>query len=239
MFLFSTQRKFSGENSSLLKVHAAHSSSYHTGTLVQIEYPARQSGSVGHARCHTKAAQRDGRKYGPGSVALARFDYLLLRAGDWTTSYCRYDTNTGYRSLPGRRTVVVTNVLGVRRQRAWCNRYDSRQMRTAVAAVCLLLLLLLLLQLRLKTYVQQRECRGWRAIYENKTMWDFPCHLLGSARRNPLFFRAISAAFNTPSTATLLDRDPDMRSNVPTAPSLAPRPKVRERTIGRRRAARL
>ena len=29
------------------------SSSYHTGVLVKTEYPARQSGSVGHARCHT------------------------------------------------------------------------------------------------------------------------------------------------------------------------------------------
>ena len=62
---------------------------------------------------------------------------------------------------------------------------------------------------------------------------------LGEAESNPLFFRAISATFNTPSTATVLGWDPDMRGNVPTAPLLAPQPKVREITIGRRRAARL
>ena len=35
----------------------------------------------------------------------------------------------------------------------------------------------------------------------------------------------------------VLGRDPDMRRNVPTAPLLAPQPKVRERTHSRRREA--
>ena len=35
----------------------------------------------------------------------------------------------------------------------------------------------------------------------------------------------------------MLGQDPDMRHGVPTAPLLAPQPKVGERTLGRRRAA--
>ena len=62
---------------------------------------------------------------------------------------------------------------------------------------------------------------------------------LDEAENNPLFFGANSATFNAPSTATVLGRDPDMRRNVRTAPLLAPQPKVRERTLGRRRAASL
>ena len=56
---------------------------------------------------------------------------------------------------------------------------------------------------------------------------------LGEAETNPLFLRANSATFNAPSTATVLGRDPDMRQNFPTAPLLAPQPKVRENTLGR------
>ena len=60
---------------------------------------------------------------------------------------------------------------------------------------------------------------------------------LGEAESNPLCFLASSATFNAPRTATVLGRDPDMRHNVPTAPLLAQQPKVREETLGRRRAA--
>ena len=45
---------------------------------------------------------------------------------------------------------------------------------------------------------------------------------VGEAESNPLFFRASSATFNAPETSTMLGRNPDMRRNVPTAPSLAP-----------------
>ena len=82
--------------------------------------------------------------------------------------------------------------------------------------------------------------RGWRAIYE-KTIENAGFSMsptrLGEAESNALFFRANSATFNAPSTDTVLGRDPGMRRNVPTAPLLAPQPKVRERTLGRRRAA--
>ena len=60
---------------------------------------------------------------------------------------------------------------------------------------------------------------------------------LGEAGSNPCFIRANSATFKAPSTATMLGQDPYMRRNVPTAPSLALEPKVRDRTLGRRRAA--
>ena len=79
--------------------------------------------------------------------------------------------------------------------------------------------------------------RGWQAIYEKKKMWGFPCHLVGEAESNPMLFRDNSETFNAPSKATVLGRDPAMRRNVPMAPLLAPHPKVRERTLGRRRAA--
>ena len=59
---------------------------------------------------------------------------------------------------------------------------------------------------------------------------------LGEAESNSLCFRANSATSSAPSTATVLGLEPDMRRNVPTAPLLAPQPKVRERTLGRRRA---
>ena len=46
--IFSTHRKSIGEF-----VFCLERSSYHTGIIVQIEYPARQSGSVCYAQCHT------------------------------------------------------------------------------------------------------------------------------------------------------------------------------------------
>ena len=61
---------------------------------------------------------------------------------------------------------------------------------------------------------------------------------LGEAESNPLFNKTNSATLKAPSIATVLGRDPDMRRNVTTAHLLAPQPKVRERTLGRRRAAR-
>ena len=57
------------------------------------------------------------------------------------------------------------------------------------------------------------------------------------AKRNPLLNRASSATFNAPSTATELGRNPDMLHHVPMAALLATQPKVREETVGRRRAA--
>ena len=60
---------------------------------------------------------------------------------------------------------------------------------------------------------------------------------LGPAESNFLLFRANSATFNAPTTATMLGRDPGMRRNVLTGPLLAPQPKVREITLGRQRAA--
>ena len=44
-------------------------------------------------------------------------------------------------------------------------------------------------------------------------------------------------AFNASGTATELGQDPDILHNVPMAALLAPQPKVREETLGRRRAA--
>ena len=107
------------------------------------------------------------------------------------------------------------------RQRAPCNRYDNRQMCTAVAAVCLLLLLLPLLLLRLRTFAQQRECAGWRAIYERKTktMWGFPCHLLGSARRKAI------PSFKEPIQRTSMTRAPPRRLvGIQTCVVMYPRP---------------
>ena len=60
---------------------------------------------------------------------------------------------------------------------------------------------------------------------------------LDEAESNPLFFGASWATFNAPGTAAALGRDPDMRRNAPTTRLLAQRPKVREGTLGRRRAA--
>ena len=73
---------------------------------------------------HTETAgvERNGRQNEPGSVAVARCDYLLLGVCDWTTRYNRYDTytytvGTSYQ-FPGRRTegarFVIMYVLGVR-----------------------------------------------------------------------------------------------------------------------------
>ena len=42
---------------------------------------------------------------------------------------------------------------------------------------------------------------------------------------------------NALSTSTMPSRDPDVRRNVPTVPLLSSQPKVRERTLGRLRAA--
>ena len=64
-----------------------------------------------------------------------------------------------------------------------------------------------------------------------------PPSRLGEAESEPSFFRANSAMFNAPSTVTALARDPGMRRNVPTTHLLAPRPKGREGTLGRRRGA--
>ena len=60
---------------------------------------------------------------------------------------------------------------------------------------------------------------------------------LGEAESNPLFFGVYSATFNAPSNSTVLGRNPDMRRNIPTAPLLAPQPKLIERTLGFRREA--
>ena len=48
----------------------------------------------------------------------------------------------------------------------------------------------------------------------------------------PLDKRATSATLNDQSTATELGWDSDMRCDVPTAPLLAPQPKVREKSSG-------
>ena len=68
----------------------------------------------------------------------------------------------------------------------------------------------------------------------------FPMHLLGlssEAKRNPLKERARSATLDVQSTATDLDRDRDMRRDVPMAVLLSPRPRSREQTLGRQRTA--
>ena len=70
-----------------------------------------------------------------------------------------------------------------------------------------------------------------------KVGFSMPPIRLGQAESNPLVLRASSAPLNAPSTATVLSQDPGMRRNVPTAPLLAPQLRVRERTLGRRRAA--
>ena len=72
--------------------------------------------------CPGLAVQRDGRQYGPGSVALARCDYLLLRACDLTTTVARYDTNQ----------YLLPNILQVDAPRcghegAWCWVCTTRQ----------------------------------------------------------------------------------------------------------------
>ena len=60
---------------------------------------------------------------------------------------------------------------------------------------------------------------------------------LGEVESNPLFLGADSATFDAPGAATVLGRDPDMGRYLPTALVLPPQPKVRDRTLIRRRAA--
>ena len=106
------------------------------------------------------------------------------------------------------------------RERAWCKRYDGRQMCyiaavcccccccCAVAAVCMHLLL------RLKSYVQQRVASngnnypiGGELFTKNdKTNVGFSMSptRLGEAESNPLFLGASSWTFNAPNTATVL-----------------------------------
>ena len=119
-------------------------------------------------------------------------------------------------------------MLGVR-----CNKYDSRQMCTSVAAAA-------------ASADVENICTaegvfegGGLFTVKRKTIWGFPMSptRLGEAESNPLFFRANSARFNAPSAATVLGRDRDMRRNVPTAPLLAPKPNVLEKVLGRRGAA--
>ena len=60
-------------------------------------------------------------------------------------------------------------------------------------------------------------------------MWGFLCTC--SAQRGetqPLDEKSHLSYVNAQSTTTELRRDPDMRRNVPTAPVLAPQPKVGE-----------
>ena len=80
--IFLTEKKIIGENYVLKVVVVSY-----TGYLVELEYPARRPGNVGHARYRTpnEAVQRVGRQYEPGSVGIARRYYLLLRACDWNT----------------------------------------------------------------------------------------------------------------------------------------------------------
>ena len=68
----------------------------------------------------------------------------------------RYDTNTWYQFLPGRRidtiSSVVTNVLGV----GCTPPVKGLGAAKITVVICVLLRLILLLLLRLKTYVQQK-----------------------------------------------------------------------------------
>ena len=134
---------------------------------------------------------------------------------------------------------MVTNVLGVR-----CTPpVKGLGVTNTASDRCVLMLLMYVCCCCLgsKHMYSRGSVRGWRAIYENQYKnvgFSMSPTRLGEAESKPLFFRAISAMFNAPSTATVLGRDPDMRHrNVPTAPLLAPQPKAREKNLGRRRAA--
>ena len=62
------------ENATFLEVHTARLIS--SRAVWAVWGAARRQGAI----------RRDGRQYGPRSVALARWDYLLLGACNWTTS---------------------------------------------------------------------------------------------------------------------------------------------------------
>ena len=112
-----------------------------------------------------------------------------------------------------------------------------------VAAVLLLLLLFLM---RLKNInVQQRVANnGTMGItisfvagyLRKKQLRGFSCKLLGSAKfeSNPLLFRANSATFNSPRTATVLGREPRHESqciHAPLAPPAAERASKNPRSL--------
>ena len=71
-----------------------------------------------------------------------------------------------------------------------------------------------------------------RAIFQKSTTKCGVFHAPdrpSDAEHNPLTTRASSATLNVQGTATGLDRDSDMRRNVPTAPLLAAQPIVGEK----------
>ena len=66
---------------------------------------------------------------------------------------------------------------------------------------------------------------GYLRKNKKNVRFSMPPTRLSEAESNHLFFRANSATFNAPSTATVLGRDPETRRNAPTAPLLGPQPK--------------
>ena len=194
-----------------------------------------------------------------GSVGLP----LLLCCWERATGQllvARYDTTTWYLILPIWRaeggSLLITNVLGVTSR---CQRpvkglgaTDTAVDRCVLSMLyvywryCWLLMLLqLLLLLRFKTNVHC--CRGGLKAYESgeiityekrwtKQNMNFGFSMFPTRLGGPLLNRASSATVNASTTATKLGRDPGMRGNVPTAPLLAPHPRVQERTLGRRSA---
>ena len=127
-------------------------------------YPARQSGSVGHARCHTR---RQYSKTGESmDLALRLLPVAIICCWErMTGQLATKDTNQYllcYQkfSLVDGPLRLGTNVLGVRcTSSVKGNTHDSRQMCTAAAAAAAVSLPLLL-RMRLKAYAQQQK-REW------------------------------------------------------------------------------
>ena len=127
----------------------------------QIQRLPWQCSSVVHACWHIEVGQRNRRQYGSGSMDLARWGYLWLSAWDLSTSLvwhvCLVQT-----MLPARRSVVVTNVLCVRR-RAPGEGLGATDTTADICVRLLLLLLKLLLLLHLlcevEKNIQERELR--------------------------------------------------------------------------------
>ena len=81
------------------------------------------------------------------------------------------------------------------------------------------------------------ECGGLSTKKQKKCGVFHVTYSAWRGGKQSLVFQANSATFNSPNAAAVLGRDPDMLRNVLTTPLLSPQPKVREGTLGRRRAA--
>ena len=138
------------------------------------------------------------------------------------------------------------------RERAWCKRYEGRHIRYLTAVYCCCCCCAAAAATVSSSAAVENICtteggeqweylsRWWRTIYEKGQNKCGAFHVTYSARRfrtQSLVFWSKFSDVECPEHRNGARPGSRHASHVPTAPSLAPQPKGRERTLGRRRAS--